>query len=221
MVEARDALCAGDTDFVYTIDGLGVMAWAYPSNVDVASNGSAKGFARPSSTAPLRNFPDGSDPLLANQTFNLSLVEGRSEPEQIVDAVLRQLGRPYHQERCPVSYEEAGPTGCLILQGVGYVDNPDGPACCALAQYRMGQVDVGVFSGMSCSCPPPRALSCGWEVTCKATTSSMKSILPSPQNDGPVVSPPQTDPPPYSDSLLSHLTPTHLMLSQGQGRRLN
>lgn len=27
LVQARDALCAGDRDFVYTLDGLGSIAW--------------------------------------------------------------------------------------------------------------------------------------------------------------------------------------------------
>merc|ERR1712066_55020 len=34
LVEARDALCAGDQEFVYSIDGAGVLAWTYPSGVD-------------------------------------------------------------------------------------------------------------------------------------------------------------------------------------------
>ena len=37
VVEARDALCAGDLDFVYTVDGLGVPAWTYPDK-DVAEH---------------------------------------------------------------------------------------------------------------------------------------------------------------------------------------
>jgi hypothetical protein len=60
MVKARDALCSGDTDFVYTIDGLGVMAWSYPSTTDTNEFSSG------------RNFKDGKDP---------SVREGKSADE--------------------------------------------------------------------------------------------------------------------------------------------
>ena len=33
LVQARDALCAGDTDFVTTRDGLGAFAWSYPDGL--------------------------------------------------------------------------------------------------------------------------------------------------------------------------------------------
>ena len=61
LVNARDALCAGDTDFVYTVDGLGVLAWAYPSGVNLSA------FARGG-----RNFPDGSEPARAHLMFDLN-----------------------------------------------------------------------------------------------------------------------------------------------------
>ena len=45
------------------------------------------------------------------------------------------------QERCPTSYADAGPQGCLICsEDMFCVDNPDRPPCCDLAQYKMGQV---------------------------------------------------------------------------------
>ena len=34
LVGARDALCAGDLEFVFTRDGVGTFAWAYPDTVD-------------------------------------------------------------------------------------------------------------------------------------------------------------------------------------------
>lgn len=30
LVDARDALCAGDLDFVFAVDGIGALSWAYP-----------------------------------------------------------------------------------------------------------------------------------------------------------------------------------------------
>ena len=36
LVRARDAICGGDQDFVYTTDGAGIPAWGYPASVDIA-----------------------------------------------------------------------------------------------------------------------------------------------------------------------------------------
>ena len=35
LVRARDAICGGDQDFVYTTDGAGIPAWGYPASVDI------------------------------------------------------------------------------------------------------------------------------------------------------------------------------------------
>merc|ERR1719443_2298075 len=36
FIAARDALCSGDLDFVFTRDGLGAFSWAYPDGFDRA-----------------------------------------------------------------------------------------------------------------------------------------------------------------------------------------
>ena len=59
LVNARDALCGGDIDFVYAVDGLGVLAWAYPTGVNLSALAS-------------RNYPDGSDPTRAEEVLNVS-----------------------------------------------------------------------------------------------------------------------------------------------------
>ena len=41
LVRARDALCSGDVDFVYTRDGIGAFAWAYPDAVVRTARGSS------------------------------------------------------------------------------------------------------------------------------------------------------------------------------------
>ena len=77
----------------------------------------------------------------AHTHTHIHSLQGLPPSEQTVDSVLRQLGRQYFQasllftsslvpymcllyacltcmqERCPTSYEEAGPRGCLIKQG--------------------------------------------------------------------------------------------------------
>jgi hypothetical protein len=74
LVSARDALCAGDVDFVYTHDGLGVAAWAYPSGVDEQK-------INP------RNFPDGRPVELTRGSVN---VPRGSFSEGLLEAMLRQ-----------------------------------------------------------------------------------------------------------------------------------
>jgi hypothetical protein len=66
-VPARDALYSGYLDFVYTNDGLGVAAWAYPDGVDEAkmnlrsfpSDGKPVSMTRGSATVPRRSFSEG------------------------------------------------------------------------------------------------------------------------------------------------------------------
>ena len=38
LIEARDALCAGDRDFVYAVGGLGSPAWGYPDALQRGDN---------------------------------------------------------------------------------------------------------------------------------------------------------------------------------------
>jgi hypothetical protein len=70
LVKARDALCAGDTDFVYTVDGLGVLSWAYPSTTNT-STWSDAATVQKTGRAP-RNFPDGQDPTNENKALNVT-----------------------------------------------------------------------------------------------------------------------------------------------------
>lgn len=46
FLAAKDAICAGDRDFVTLVDGAGVMVWSYPGGVDTAS-------------LNIRNYPHG------------------------------------------------------------------------------------------------------------------------------------------------------------------
>ena len=70
-----------------------------------------------------------------------------------VDLLLRQLGRRFHQETCPKTYEAAaaGKAGsCLVASTASGVDwwiqNPEAAPCCFAEQYKMGQIDAGRFS---------------------------------------------------------------------------
>jgi hypothetical protein len=60
----------GDTDFVYTVDGLGVLSLAYPSAVNTSAWADAATVQR-TGRAP-RNFPDGQDPANENKALNMT-----------------------------------------------------------------------------------------------------------------------------------------------------
>ena len=70
-----------------------------------------------------------------------------------VDLLLRQLGRRFHQETCPKTYEAAAASkagSCLVASTASGVDwwipNPEAAPCCFAEQYKMGQIDAGRFS---------------------------------------------------------------------------
>ena len=91
LLEARDALCSGDRDFVFTKDGLGVVSWAYPDVLNTT-------------TLRTRNFPNGTPPELGNR--------GTTEPKEsyalsVLDVLLRQQGRDAFLEECTDSVASA------------------------------------------------------------------------------------------------------------------
>jgi hypothetical protein len=84
LLQARDALCAGDTEFVVTRDGLGVVAWSYPETVETHKINS-------------RNFPDGQPPAMGSEALSR---DSASYAESLIDTLLRQMGRAQFQDSC-------------------------------------------------------------------------------------------------------------------------
>ena len=126
LVAARDALCAGDIDFVYTRDGMGAVAWAYPETVD-------------QSIVASRNFPSG--------TWDYSMgAEALTTPKEsygasVVDTLLRQQGRAPFQEACNMSV-------CYYFDEVKKfsLERPDRPDCCFAKKVRVPNIDAGRFA---------------------------------------------------------------------------
>ena len=46
LMDAKDALCAGDVHFVYAVGGLGSPAWGYPHGFERADNLSQEALSR-------------------------------------------------------------------------------------------------------------------------------------------------------------------------------
>eukprot|EP01047_Picozoa_sp_COSAG01_P010862 COSAG01_NODE_469_length_16584_cov_10.725265_8_plen_91_part_00 len=80
-MQARDALCAGDTDFVFTTDGLGVLAWAYPAGTDTQSFSSQ---GEQMEQQVQRDFPSGGDPARR---------DGKSPAKNAATGLYEMVGR--------------------------------------------------------------------------------------------------------------------------------
>lgn len=134
LVRARDAICAGDQDFVFTVDGAGVPAWTYPQN-----------FSEDYHMQKLeeRNFPDGGS---SKRTHTVQSELPASSAERLVDVLLQQMGRPYHSDSDRCNF-----TMCYKFQdfGAGLRSQrplPNAPPCCQPQKMRAPQVEPGPFS---------------------------------------------------------------------------
>ena len=133
MVRARDALCAGDTQFVYSVDGAGAVVWGYPDRVVNKPDFANHTYSR--------NYPDGGVP---NKTRGAETKVFRTDPGTVtsgytyvvLDALLRQQGRPvWHCE----------PEECFDFQNK-QAPLPNRPDCCLAAKTRAYSIDSGRFS---------------------------------------------------------------------------
>jgi hypothetical protein len=126
MVQARDALCAGDLDFVYTVDGGGGISWAYPDTANVSN-------VRP------RNFPNGTAPTM--EYFAVT-TPSTSYASALVDVLLRQHGRDVFLANCSDAI-------CFLPPEEGQVvgfERPGRPDCCFARKMKVPNVVGGRFS---------------------------------------------------------------------------
>ena len=124
LIDASDAICGGDVEFITTIDGAGMPAWAYPDT------------AQPSKTAT-RGYPFGNrDPTDARA---VEPANARFYSERIFDKVAQQFGKDFQQVNCT---DEV----CLIISDRLHVLAPDAPSCCLVKKIKVPSVDGGTFS---------------------------------------------------------------------------
>ena len=117
LVRARDAICGGDQDFVYTTDGAGIPAWGYPASVDIDGTQDV-GFGHLVQDENKRTFAT-----------------------RAIDAVLDQHGRvaACEPEDCYTLPEEADGSGLRYIRA----GRPD---CCMARLLEVPNVDSGEFS---------------------------------------------------------------------------
>ena len=129
LVHARDALCAGDRDFVFTRDGIGAIAWAYPDGVDTSARRA-------------RNYPDGKTPKPPESQGNRAVMdEKETYAASTIDNLLRQSGRDEYQDAC-------GDDLCYQVDAIHDTlrDKPGRPDCCFAKKTKLPSVDAGRFS---------------------------------------------------------------------------
>ena len=125
LKDVRDAICAGEQTFLYTLDSMGTVAWGYPLSALQTSDGT-----------PARDFPTDPQYDFAHP-WKVAYGEQLSYAEFVVDGVLRGTGRG----DCPA-------LGCYDPSYPIPVPITDGPRldCCLPQQTRVPSIVGGVFS---------------------------------------------------------------------------
>ena len=116
--EARDAMCAGDVDFVYTVDGAGTVTWGYPDGV-------------PQPILPLPLDRPVWTPLDPEKEY-------ASFSDYVIDFVLQGAGRA-DLTSCPVS-------SCYNLSTAIPTPYLNGSPCCLARQTRSLSIITGKLS---------------------------------------------------------------------------
>ena len=131
MVSARDALCGGDVDFVYTLDGMGAIAWAYPDRASFES-----------SLINSRNFPDGTTPEVGYTADDPQL----KFADSVIDSLLRQQGRDAMQQDPHNNSTDCSTAECYEWKDGTLQQRERRPDCCLAKQVRVPQTKAGRFS---------------------------------------------------------------------------
>ena len=119
LVDARNAICAGDLDFVYAIDGSGSVAWAYPRSTD-------------------HDAPDPEYEWIENSQLPSNYPpQYLNFPSYVLDLVLASNGRP--NDLCPAA---------LCYNPNTSIPTPleEQAPCCLPRQTKVPSISGGKFS---------------------------------------------------------------------------
>jgi len=165
LVQARDAICAGDQQFVMTRDGCGVPVWGYPGTSDAQKEIKA--------TMVPRNYPDGKDSK-STKDYNLPTntdSKGLNQyTNKVVEAALQQLGRDYWQDG---KNDFCNETDCFDSvtdwsDTTHETMRADAKGCCYV-QSVVPTVDSGTFSILAKSTETAIDGVRTWNPTCRDT----------------------------------------------------
>ena len=132
LIDARNAICAGDRDFVYTIDGAGSVAWAYPPDWEQSELGSQLPEDYDYRWIEVDELPPN---------YATAGIPSLTFQEKIIDLVLAEYGRPSID--CPVSvcYDQSEQIPVPLRPPAGFQAK-----CCLPRQTKVPSVTGGKFS---------------------------------------------------------------------------
>ena len=131
LIDARNAICAGDRAFVYTIDGAGSVAWAYPPDWETSDEANA---VLPYPWIEVDELPSNYNEALKSRpilTFQ----------EEIVDLVLAEYGRARVECEAVQCYLLSSPIPVPLRPPAGTQAK-----CCLPRQTKVPSVAGGKFS---------------------------------------------------------------------------
>ena len=140
LVEAKDAICSGSHDFVYTIDGGGGLAWSYTNFVE----GTDAAAVEAAEQEPARTWPF-SNPASSGQE---SRFRGNFVQNTLLSVLAgdeRREGRPFTSTTCPA--DDCFNTTRAARRGNAGFTPPlaQRPSCCLAIETR-GPLEAGLFS---------------------------------------------------------------------------
>ena len=127
LIDARNAICAGDRDFVYTIDGAGSVAWSYPPDWE--------------ESVPSEYPWIEVDALPSNYGEEVAKRPVLTFQEQIIDLVLAEYGRPSIECEPALCYDQSEQIPVPLRPPAGVQAK-----CCLPRQTRVPSVGGGKFS---------------------------------------------------------------------------
>ena len=166
LTRASDALCGGDIEFVTTVDGAGVPAWAYPNT------------ANPSRVAS-RGFPDGAPAAQTSVKQRRALPsDAKFYSERVFDVVAQQFGKDAQQVAgaggCNGPTNPDGSDYCSYF-GEGGIHQPQPsnvtPGCCLAKKVQVPTVDAGPFSILNKAAETTEEAVRLWNPSCTDTLS--------------------------------------------------
>ena len=166
LTRASDALCGGDIEFVTTVDGAGVPAWAYPDT------------AKPAKMAS-RGFPDGA-PLAKTTVKQRHALpsDAKFYSARVFDVVAQQFGKDAQQlggeGGCNGPPNPDGSDACYYWSEDGiHQMRPSNvtPGCCVAKKVQVPTVDAGPFSILSKAAETTEDAVRLWNPSCTDTIS--------------------------------------------------
>ena len=144
----RYAICGGDTEFIFALDGVGSIAWGYPASA-------------------LDGIRLNMSEFVPNGNWRIDPDEPLPFQELILNSILVGAGNP--RVECPAEacYVGIPPSPIPLLPGGSF--QPVRPACCLVQQTRVPDISGGKFSLATKGAETPEEATDYWNPGCADT----------------------------------------------------